>query len=131
MYNSQSCQGNVIICIQSIQKRLSFARAFVTRVVISCSQFSSTPVQFLFSFDRRVEKTLMQTHLESRLQILINSHPELTPIFFYCRVFAMKSVQNLKYFWRSSPNYLFWLYSLVYTVSYLFKCIICRLRNIK
>jgi hypothetical protein len=25
--------------------------------------------------------------------------------FFQCRVFAMKSVQNLKSFWRSSQNY--------------------------
>jgi hypothetical protein len=25
--------------------------------------------------------------------------------FFQCHVFAMKSVQNLKYFWRSSQNY--------------------------
>jgi hypothetical protein len=25
--------------------------------------------------------------------------------FFQCHVFAMKSVQNIKYFWRSSQNY--------------------------
>ena len=25
--------------------------------------------------------------------------------FFQCRIFAMKSVQNLKSFWRSSQNY--------------------------
>ena len=50
--------------------------------------------------------------------------------FFQCRVFAMKSVQNRKSFGVHLKIALFLLYSLVYTVSYLFKCI-CGLRNIK
>jgi hypothetical protein len=51
--------------------------------------------------------------------------------FSMSRIFTMKSVQNLKSFWRSSQNhFVFALFSSLYTVSYLFKCI-CRLRNIK
>jgi hypothetical protein len=36
--------------------------------------------------------------------------------FFQCHVFAMKSVQNLKSFWRSSQNYfVFALFSSLYS----------------
>jgi hypothetical protein len=41
----------------------------------------------------------------NRIETLFHEGNVLRGNFFQCHVFAMKSVQNLKSFWRSSQNY--------------------------
>jgi hypothetical protein len=50
-----------------------------------------------------IQKHLCET--KKRLSLAIIEQNQLRGNFFQCHVFAMKSVQNLKYFWRSSQNY--------------------------
>ena len=57
-------------------------------------QFSLTKLPFYLRLSRSVKKYYRITAMVS-----------LRAIFYQYRVFAMKSVQNLKSFWRSSQNY--------------------------
>jgi hypothetical protein len=65
--------------------------------VRSCHSLLDTPVPinyaFLFLLTRKKNVSKMQ------FALLLRGN------FFQCHIFAMKSVQNLKYFWRSSQNY--------------------------
>jgi hypothetical protein len=46
-----------------------------------------------------ISRHLDESHVITNKELLLRGN------FFQCHVFAMKSVQNLKSFWRSSQNY--------------------------
>jgi hypothetical protein len=49
--------------------------------------------------------TRLVLYTMSALSLYLSMSSYLRGNFFQCHVFAMKSVQNLKSFWRSSQNY--------------------------